>query len=65
MNISIPFACDVEVPRVPNFLRIPKTDGTVSVAHLDDESLRKVGAAWTEALLKRANEIRYAPKAKP
>lgn len=57
--------CDhnIEMPRVPNFLR-----GDTAVDHLNcvtypiqsfsDEDLRKVGEAWTAALIEKARERR-------
>lgn len=48
---------DVECPRVPNFLRM--TDGqTLPLAAVDEDGLREIGAAWTEALIERAREQR-------
>lgn len=52
---------DVNLPRVPNFLTFAE-GGTISIGDITDESLRMIGAEWTEALLKRAEEIRRAPR---
>ena len=49
-------AC-VNVPRVPNYLRIDD-DHKLSIADVPDDELRNIGEAWTEALIERAAEIR-------
>lgn len=49
---------DIIVPRVPNFLRFESGEGTLRVGDVTDESLRGLGAEWTDALLKRAAEQR-------
>lgn len=49
---------EVEVPRVPNFLRFDNGEQSISIADITDESLRGLGAEWTESLVQRAAEIR-------
>jgi len=50
----------VEIPRLPNFLRM--TDGqTLPIEAIDDESLRYIGQAWSGALLELARERRKRP----
>lgn len=45
---------EVQVPQIPNFLR---TDyGTVPLSAITEGGLREIGAAWTEDLVKRAEE---------
>jgi hypothetical protein len=48
----------VVVPRVPNFLFT--SDGKVPLSALTEDGLRELGAAWTEALVARADEQRSA-----
>lgn len=55
----------VETPRVPNFVRLMLSKGQpsehlVDVAELDDETLRRIGEQWTEALLRVAANRRRA-----
>jgi len=52
INVKI----DVKIPLVPVFLRYP--DGCISIADITDEGLKEIGKAWTEELLKKANERR-------
>lgn len=53
---------EIDIPRVPNFLRFADGSGTLSVGDITDESLRGIGLEWTEALLKRAAEVRQSPR---
>lgn len=53
---------EIDIPRVPNFLRFANGEGTLSVGDITDASLHQIGVQWTEALLKRAEEIRCAPR---
>ena len=46
----------IEVPRVPNFILYD--GGKFRVGELSDEDLTRIGAAWTEALIARAEEQR-------
>lgn len=50
------------LPLLPNFLRLDP-DVAIDVAELSDTELRRIGRAWTEALLQHAAERRS--KAKP
>lgn len=48
---------DVQLPMVPNFLRL--TDGqTVPLCAAGDDDLRGIAKEWGEALVKRAAEQR-------
>lgn len=49
---------EVQVPKVPNFLI--HEHGKIRVGDVQDTSLRRIGEAWTEALLERAREQREA-----
>lgn len=62
MGTKLTVHADVEVPRVPNFLRFTSGEGTISIADITDESLRGLGAEWTEALVSLANQIRKQPR---
>ncbi len=44
----------IEVPRVPNFILYD--GGKFRLGELSDEDLRRIGVAWTEALIARAEE---------
>ena len=46
----------VRVPRVPNFLLLEDDSQKLPVSAFDEDALRQLGAAWTEALVKRARE---------
>lgn len=48
----------VQLPMVPNFIRLDGFDSSMSVGSFTDEALRKIGAAWTEALIAHAAERR-------
>lgn len=58
MSQKITVVAEIVVPKVPNFLRFESGEGVISVGDVTDESLRGLGAEWTEALLKRAAEQR-------
>jgi hypothetical protein len=45
----------VELPRVPNFLRMTD-EKWLPICALEEESLRALGAAWTDNLIVRAAE---------
>lgn len=62
MGTKLTVSADVEVPRVPNFLRFANAEGTISIADITDESLRELGAEWTEALIAHATELRKKPR---
>lgn len=59
---TVPFLAEVQVPQVPNFLRtvLAPLASSVPIDALTDDELRRVGEAWTEALIARANEMRAA-----
>lgn len=48
------------VPKVPNFLLVDDIESAFSIAQFSDDELRSIGQAWTEQLIKRAQEIRNA-----
>lgn len=57
MGRKIKVTAEVEVPKVPNFLRM--SDGqTLPVSAAREDSLRELGRLWTEALIERAKEQR-------
>jgi hypothetical protein len=56
MSTKVTVKAAVNVPKVPNFLRYG--GGTIDVAHVADEYLRELGAAWTEELIANAQRRR-------
>jgi hypothetical protein len=53
----------LELPTLPNYLRtasikLPTEKGAVDVSELTEAELRQLGAEWTEALIKHADERR-------
>ena len=55
--VIVKVTATVEVPKIPNFLRM--SDGqTLSLGAISDVGLREVGQEWTESLLVRAKEQR-------
>lgn len=57
---GVSFVAQVQIPQVPNYLRqmMYPLAPLVPVDALSDEELRRVGEAWTEALIARARELR-------
>ncbi len=56
---------EVEIPRVPNFLRYGSGDGQVfDVADMSDRQLKEIGAAWTKLLIEVATKRRQKSKSK-
>jgi hypothetical protein len=57
---GVPFTAEVEVPQVPNFLRstLAPLGASIPVDALTEEELRRVGEAWTEALIVNARKMR-------
>lgn len=53
--MKIRVTMSIEVPIVPNFLRMEDGD-SVPLCAVTDEALRELAAAWTEALIARAHE---------
>lgn len=58
-------AVEVEVPRLPNYVRVKgiRLDGElglVDVAHLTPSIIRDLGKRWTEALLAHADKRQKA-----
>lgn len=52
---------EVETPMVPNFLRL--SDGqSVPLCAVTEDGLREIGKAWTEELIRRAQEQAEARK---
>lgn len=47
----------VQLPTVPNFI-LSTGDQKVDIAHVSDDGLRELGAAWTEALIENAQKRR-------
>jgi hypothetical protein len=54
----------VQVPTVPNFIKVGNGD-TVSIADFSNKELRAIGSEWTSKLLKTANEKRKARNEEP
>ena len=54
----------VEIPRVPNFLRVKETDSMIPLYHVDEEILAAIGREWTNNLKARAKEQLKADVAK-
>lgn len=53
MPKTLTVTAQVELPTVPNFLRM--TDGqSLPVSAVTEDHLRKIGEAWTEALIENA-----------
>lgn len=50
----VTIAVELETPNVPNFIRARHGEGLVSVAELDEATLRMIGRAWTEKLVAHA-----------
>ena len=51
-------ALDLEVPQIPNFIRIKLPNGdytTVSIAELSPEQLHEIGKLWTGKLVEEAS----------
>lgn len=49
---------EYDLPKAPNFIRRKDDNFPVPYGELSDAQIRKVGKAWTDALLKRAREQR-------
>ncbi len=63
MTTVIKVRAKIDVPRVPNFILY--NGGKFFVGELDDEDLRRIGVAWTEALIARAQQQRiYAAESR-
>ena len=56
MSTLIKVRAKIEVPRVPNYILYD--GGKFQVGELSDEDPRRIGVAWTEALIERAHEVR-------
>lgn len=69
VKIEVKVAYKIKLPSVPNFMSFEKpparwqdgwkADSGIDVAELSDETLREVGAQWTEALLENARKRRF------
>lgn len=48
------------VPSLPNFIRIygKENNGSIPIEDLDDDALKQIGVAYTEALIKLAKQKR-------
>jgi len=53
MKISV--TATIEIPTVPNFLRLASGQ-TIPVSAITEEGLREIGKEWIEALIVRAKE---------
>ena len=50
----INFSARVHLPRVPNYL-IVNEDRKIPVGEISEPELRRIGEAWTDALVARSN----------
>jgi len=51
--ITLTVKAEIEIPKVPNFFRM--TDGQlIPVCAIEDEGLKKIGAAWLQSLRENA-----------
>lgn len=63
MKRTLSVKAEVELPMLPNFLRM--TDGqSLPIEAVTDDTLRELGAAWTESLVEHAQRRRVACQAK-
>lgn len=53
---------EINLPRLPRRLLFAGGAQRISIADVTDESLRQLGAEWTEALVALANEMRAKPR---
>ena len=53
-SVQLQANLELEVPKVPNFLRIRGRGTTLPIESLEEEALRSVGDAWTRELLASA-----------
>jgi hypothetical protein len=61
--ISLNVRATIEIPTVPNALR--RADGIMmNVCDFTDESLKRIGAEWTKALIANAERQRAQPDSK-
>lgn len=50
-----------EIPSTPNFILVRgRVDLSIPIADVPDADLRKIGAAWTERLVEKAQQRRKA-----
>lgn len=61
MAETITVKAEVELPRVPNFLRMSGADGTMDVADITDAGLQQIGEGWTAELIANARKRRSMP----
>lgn len=63
--MSVPVIVKVDLPGVPNFLRLSDSgvveavrSPTIHISDIPEEQLREIGAAWTEKLVQNAKKMR-------
>lgn len=56
---------EIRIPRPPNFLHVILGGVSIPISDLTDAQLREVGEAWTDALIKRAQEMRKDDAPRP
>lgn len=56
MSKTVTVTADVRIPRVPNFL-LYDDDQKLPLDAVSEEDLRRIGAAWTEALVERSRQM--------
>ncbi len=59
-KMPLRFKWNVHLPMVPNFLRVEGSDATIPIADVTDDELRRIGALWTEELVRIAQSRRNA-----
>lgn len=52
-------AIDVQLPTLPNFIRVGLGEGVMlPVSHFSEKELKALGAEWTKALIKKSHTDR-------
>jgi hypothetical protein len=54
-TIKLERTVDIEIPRVPNFIKVGGESRSVST--FTDKELESIGRGWTERLIDRAKDI--------
>lgn len=62
--INVTAIIEVEMPSLPNFLKTNER-GSIDVADVDETTLRKIGRAWTAALVVHARLRRVGRGKRP
>jgi hypothetical protein len=62
VTVTVKTTRTLVLPTLPNFIRT-ESDESLDIASLTEEQLREIGAKWTEALVRKARELRCAKTA--